>query len=83
MPKPTTNSFYRYIFISPFNTKEATMNEEMEKEYQDFYLKFLNKTRELREDFNKLSDINKYRFEKNINILLKAEFPNLLKFLQK
>ena len=59
------------------------MNEEIEKEYQDFYLKFLNKTRELQEDFNKLSDINKYKFEKNINILLKTEFPNLLKFLQK
>ena len=58
------------------------MNEEIEKEYQDFYLKFLNKISELKEDFNKLSDINKYRFEKDINILLKAEFPNLLKFLQ-
>lgn len=59
------------------------MNQENQKEYQDFYLKFLNKIRELQEDFNKLSDNNKYRFEKDINILLKAEFPNLLKFLQK
>ena len=59
------------------------MNQENQKEYQDFYFKFLNKIRELQEDFNKLSDNNKYRFEKDINILLKAEFPNLLKFLQK
>ena len=59
------------------------MTKELEKEYQEFYLKFLDKVRELKEDFNKLSDINKKRFEKNINMSLKLEFPNLLKFLHK
>lgn len=57
-------------------------NEEIEKEYQEFWLEFSNKIRELKEDFNKISDINKLRFEKDIKILLKTEFPKLLEFLR-
>lgn len=57
-------------------------NKEVEKEYQEFWLEFSNKIRELKEDFNKISDINKLRFEKDIKILLKTEFPKLLEFLR-
>lgn len=55
--------------------------EEMEKEYQEFWLKFSNKIRELKEDFNKISDINKLRFEKDVKLLLKTQFPHLLNYL--
>lgn len=57
-------------------------NEEIEKEYQDFLVKFSKKVKEIREDFDKMSDINKTRFEKNISKLLKVEFPKLLEFLR-
>ena len=57
-------------------------NEEIEKEYQEFWLEFSNKIREIKEDFNKISDTNKLRFEKDIKILLKTEFPKLLEFLR-
>ena len=56
--------------------------EEIEKEYQDFLVKFSKKVKEIREDFDKMSDINKTRFEKNISKLLKVEFPKLLEFLR-
>ena len=57
-------------------------NEEIEKEYQDFLVKFSKTVKEIREDFDKMSDINKTRFEKNISKLLKVEFPKLLEFLR-
>lgn len=55
---------------------------EIEKEYQDFLVKFSKKVKEIREDFDKMSDINKTRFEKNISKLLKVKFPKLLEFLR-
>ena len=55
---------------------------EIEKEYQDFLVKSSKKVKEIREDFDKMSDINKTRFEKNISKLLKVKFPKLLEFLR-
>lgn len=59
------------------------MNQKnTEREYQLFYAKLLKKVSEFKDDFNKLSDINKLRFEKDIKIILKVGFPNLIEFLQ-
>ena len=59
------------------------MNQkDVETEYQLFYAKLLKKVSELKDDFNKLSDTNKLRFEKDIKTILKVEFPNLFKFSQ-
>ena len=56
--------------------------EEIKKEYQMFVSKFFHKIKELREDFDKLSDINKQTFKENCKILLIAECPYLSEFLQ-
>lgn len=59
------------------------MNQnDIERDYQLFYAKLLKKVSELKDDFNKLSNTNKLRFEKDIKIILKVEFPNLIEFLQ-
>ena len=59
------------------------MNQkDVETEYQLFYAKLLKKVSELKYDFNKLSDTNKLRFEKDIKTILKVEFPNFIEFLQ-
>lgn len=59
------------------------MNQkDVETEYQLFYAKLLKKVSELKDDFNKLSDTNKLRFEKDIKTILKVEFPNFIEFLQ-
>ena len=56
--------------------------KDVETEYQLFYAKLLKKVSELKDDFNKLSDTNKLRFEKDIKTILKVEFPNFIEFLQ-
>lgn len=59
------------------------MNQkDVETEYQLFYAKLLKEVSELKDDFNKLSDTNKLRFEKDIKTILKVEFPNFIEFLQ-
>lgn len=59
------------------------MNQkDVKTEYQLFYAKLLKKVSELKDDFNKLSDTNKLRFEKDIKTILKVEFPNFIEFLQ-
>lgn len=53
---------------------------DQEKEYQEFMIKLLNKAKEIRDDFDKLSHENQKRVEQNINCFAAIE---LLKNIDK
>ena len=59
------------------------MNKEnLNKEYVEFYLKFLEKEKDLREDFDKLREPNKVRFAKELGPHLAVSMPHLLQFIK-
>ena len=59
------------------------MNKEnLNNEYVEFYLKFLEKEKDLREDFDKLREPNKERFVKELGPHLAVSMPGLLQFIK-
>ena len=53
-----------------------------DREFADFMLKFQNKTRELKEDFDKLSENNKKKFNKLAKENAALNFGNIVNFIR-
>ena len=53
-----------------------------DREFAEFMLKFHNKTRELKEDFDKLSENNKKKFNKLAKENATLNFGNIVNFIR-
>lgn len=53
--------------------------EEEQREYEKFYIEFLNKTKEIKDDFDKMTKQNQCRFKNDVqNIIVSNGMMNLL-----